>query len=88
MTSIQEALHKALAEKRAKVIREQGQVKPSVAGEADAVPVRIKYVRCTQCLQMQSYEAFYHMHGGRPHFCKCKPGDEDLVVFWLEVTTT
>lgn len=85
MTSMRDALHKALAAKRAQIIRDNGHIKPSVADHAASEGlIRVKYVRCTKCNNMEAWHAF-NMNGAKPNFCKCKPGTEDLVTFELEI---
>lgn len=84
MTTIQEAMRKALAQKRAQIIADQGKPKLNIGDPELKDSFTVKYVRCTKCKQMEVFETFT-MGGSVPNFCTCKPGTEDLVIFRLEV---
>lgn len=83
--TLDEALRHALAQKRMKDVVESRAKAKEEPGEPEQPMLRIKYVRCRNCTQALSYDAFIIMHGGRPHFCECPPGQEDLVTFWVEI---
>lgn len=77
MTTLRDAIRKALARKRAEAAL------PTAAPEEPAA--RIRYVRCRGCGEAMNYEEVVAMHNARPVFCECQPGDEDLETFMLNI---
>jgi len=88
MTSVQEALRKALQSKRAAVIAANVEEKAKRREQATAPAtrkVKIKHVVCNNCGCTTSYDGF--LQGGcNPEFCKCPPNRQpDLQTFNVEI---
>lgn len=83
MATLKEALHEALRRKREEDMARDIEARRK-AREPQPEPLRVKYVKCTGCKQVERFDEFM-FHGGRPHFCRCPPGHEHLVTFLLEV---
>lgn len=77
MTTLRDAIRKALARKRAEA--------SSTPAKTEEPAARIRYVRCRGCGETMNYEEFVAMHNARPVFCECPPGDEDLETFMLNI---
>lgn len=80
MSTLAEAVKRALEQKRQQDVERRNSVAEGTVDGHD-----IRYVRCRHCRQVEQWDAFVIMHGGKPHFCRCKPGDEELETFTITV---